>query len=257
MTLSGEKTEGLKESERDVVRWSRDRQQRLLLPRKKSITSGLLVQAVLGYEFRCPQLLSLAFTNAGRGITDNERLELIGDSALSLLVSSVLNYKFPWFKEGELSRIRSDIVSKTMLYKIAKHSVVIGRYLAQEGGTKFVSNLVESLLGSVYIDGGFNASYFTFLNIFTYNLGSAHLLFVKDPRVLLGECAGRCGSLRIVSCYLRKYTGFSLVKWLLYSRNCNLVGISCGECHKIAGQRAASELLRVLITGNMTITLRM
>jgi ribonuclease III len=105
--------------------------------------------------------------NQATGIEDNERLEFLGDAILNAIISHLLMTRFPHLKEGELSKIRSLLVNKSQLAKVAKQ-IHLGEFLRlgkgelQSSGRKKASILAdafEALLAAVYLDGGFDRAY--------------------------------------------------------------------------------------------------
>ena len=105
---------------------------------------------------------------------DNERLEFLGDSVVNLVVGDMLMKKFPKMDEGNLSRIRANLVNEIMLSKLAK-SISLGSYLmlgkGEEGSNgrqknSILANAFEALIAAIYRDGGFAAAYEMVRNMF-------------------------------------------------------------------------------------------
>lgn len=127
----------------------------------------------LGYTFRNKALLENALThssyaneNRERHLPDNERLEFLGDSILGFVVAEYLYRNFPDKPEGELTRIRADLVCERNLAEAAS-TVELGSYLLlghgeeQGGGRKrdsIVSDAMESVIAASFMDGGFAAA---------------------------------------------------------------------------------------------------
>lgn len=127
----------------------------------------------LGYTFRNKALLENALThssyaneNRERHLPDNERLEFLGDSILGFVVAEYLYRNFPDKPEGELTRIRADLVCERNLAKAAA-TIELGSYLLlghgeeQGGGRKrdsIVSDAMESVIAASFMDGGFAAA---------------------------------------------------------------------------------------------------
>ena len=127
----------------------------------------------LGYTFRNKALLENALThssyaneNRERHLPDNERLEFLGDSILGFVVAEYLYRNFPDKPEGELTRIRADLVCERNLAEAAV-TVELGSYLLlghgeeQGGGRKrdsIVSDAMESVIAASFMDGGFAAA---------------------------------------------------------------------------------------------------
>ena len=74
----------------------------------------------LGHAFRRPELLRQALTHRSFGADHNERLEFIGDSILNCAIALALYRRFPQLPEGELSRIRANLVNKDTLFRLAR-----------------------------------------------------------------------------------------------------------------------------------------
>ena len=127
----------------------------------------------LGYTFRNKALLENALThssyaneNRERHLPDNERLEFLGDSILGFVVAEYLYRNFPDKPEGELTRIRADLVCERNLAEAAA-TIELGSFLLlghgeeQGGGRKrdsIVSDAMESVIAASFMDGGFAAA---------------------------------------------------------------------------------------------------
>ncbi len=100
-------------------------------------------------------------------LRDNERLEFLGDAVINLIVGHLLMRRFPDLNEGELSRMRAQLVNETQLAAIAQ-DVDLGAYLKlgkgevlSEGHNKpsILADTLEALIAAVYLDGGFDAAF--------------------------------------------------------------------------------------------------
>lgn len=127
-------------------------------------------QKLLRYAFRSRSLLDQALTHRSyayehhEGETiDNERMEFLGDAILGLAISDFIYRRFPDCLEGEMTRIRSLLVSRTTLESLARRLnigkfILFGKGEAASGGAEQSKNLVcayEAIIGAVYIEGGF------------------------------------------------------------------------------------------------------
>lgn len=126
----------------------------------------------LGHTFAHPELLRLALTHSswanecGAGDAHNERLEFLGDAVLELCVSAELFRRFPKMREGELTRLRSRLVSTVGLAERARElgldaRLRLGKGEEQQGGRDrdaILSDALEAVLAAVYEDGGFAAA---------------------------------------------------------------------------------------------------
>lgn len=125
----------------------------------------------LGHPFTHPELLLQALCHASyinercsTGLSDNERLEFLGDAVLDLAISNLLMERFEDATEGELSKYRSMIVDEYGLSHVAQKLglgdyVLLGRGEAQsEGRAKpsILANTVEAVMGAIFLDAGFD-----------------------------------------------------------------------------------------------------
>lgn len=118
----------------------------------------------IGYVFSDKKLLKRAFIHASADVGESyERLEFLGDAVLALAVSEHLFFEKPTDPEGELTKCRAALVNETALAEVAR-SLGFGEYLTlgrgerNSGGAEKPSiqaDIVEAVIGAVYIDGGF------------------------------------------------------------------------------------------------------
>lgn len=117
----------------------------------------------IGYEFKDKGLLTLAFTHISTGEPNSERLEFLGDGVLDMLVAEYLYLRYPDYQEGRLTEMRARIVSRAPLAEVYD-DLALGNYLhtfnlsIKTLSIKARSNVVESLLGAIYLDGGLGAA---------------------------------------------------------------------------------------------------
>lgn len=121
------------------------------------------IQQILGYEFKKKELLKKAFTHSSYSNENkcecNERLEFLGDSVLGMIISTRL-FLDSNAREGELSRLRSRIVSENPLSTLAESYNLDGFLLKGEGEKKtettvsMKADLMEAIIGAIYLDGG-------------------------------------------------------------------------------------------------------
>lgn len=125
-------------------------------------------EAILGYRFRDRDLLQCCLTHASAArtrIESNERLEFLGDSVLGTVVCEMLFDRYPEASEGELTRIKSIVVSRSTCAAIARdldleQFMVVGRGVSSTARTpsSILAALLEALIGGIYRDGGFEAA---------------------------------------------------------------------------------------------------
>ena len=120
----------------------------------------------LAYTFRQPALLRQALTHRSFGTPHNERLEFLGDSVLSLAISSKLYHDYPSLSEGDLSRMRAHLVKEPTLAQIAQ-AMQLGDFLSlgegelKSGGFRrpsILADALEAILGAIYLDSDFAAT---------------------------------------------------------------------------------------------------
>jgi len=125
-------------------------------------------QEVIGYRFGDVTLLREALTHASGAnhrLVSNERLEFLGDAILGAIVCDRLFRKFPEYLEGDLTRIKSIVVSRRTCAKITQR-LGIDRFLIMGKGmgshdqtpSSMMGDVFESLIGAVYLDGGMEAA---------------------------------------------------------------------------------------------------
>lgn len=132
------------------------------------------LEAAIGYRFRNITLLQNALTHSSyaneywhNSLMSNERLEFMGDSVLGMIVAEYLYKTFPDRPEGELTRMRADMVCEQALAGVANRlglgqHLMLGHGEEQGGGRKRASILadaVESVIAACYLDGGMEAAY--------------------------------------------------------------------------------------------------
>lgn len=148
------------------------------------------------YRFKDPQLLREALTHRSVGAGNNERLEFLGDSVLSLVIAGRLYDLHPRAQEGDLSRMRARLVRGSTLAEVATSinlgmAINLGEGELKSGGFRRASILAdafEALLGAILIDGGFEACRRVVLSLFDpliERLPGAEEL--KDPKTRLQE----------------------------------------------------------------------
>ena len=109
-----------------------------------------LLQTRLGYTFRDPSLLQQALTHRSHSSLHNERLEFLGDSILNCVVASILFERFTALTEGDLSRLRANLVKQQSLYEIAQKLELsqflrLGEGELKSGGFRRPSILADTL----------------------------------------------------------------------------------------------------------------
>ncbi len=122
------------------------------------------LQHRLQYSFTDPALLARALVHRSASADHNERLEFLGDSVLNLAVSGLLFERLPNFPEGDLSRVRANLVRQETLYRLAtdlqlSDALRVGEGEARSGGKRrpsMLADALEAVIGAVYLDAGFD-----------------------------------------------------------------------------------------------------
>jgi ribonuclease-3 len=125
-------------------------------------------EEVLGHRFKHPMFLREALTHASGAnhrLVSNERLEFLGDAILGAIVCELLFRKFPEYLEGDLTRIKSVVVSRQTCAKISRklgfdEFLVLGKGMGSQDETpsSVLADVFESLIGAIYLDGGMEAA---------------------------------------------------------------------------------------------------
>lgn len=124
------------------------------------------LQDRLGYRFSAIALLRQALTHRSHSAAHNERLEFLGDSVLNCAVAHLLYQRFGKIDEGDLSRVRANLVRQQTLYEIAQKlelspCLLLGEGELKSGGFRRPSTLadaLEAVIGAILLDGGFDAA---------------------------------------------------------------------------------------------------
>jgi ribonuclease-3 len=136
------------------------------------VSDFAVLQTCLGYTFRDENLLRLAFTHpsvaheSGVATAHNQRLEFLGDAVLQLVLTQKLYEQFSSFDEGALTKARAKLVNRSTLAEHARAlnlgaHLILSRGEETSGGRERPSALAdvfESLLGAIFLDGGFEAA---------------------------------------------------------------------------------------------------
>jgi ribonuclease-3 len=131
-------------------------------------------ERIIGYVFQSQELLKQALTHRSFGTSHNERLEFLGDSILNCIIAQALYERFLDVREGDLSRLRANLVRQETLAEIAQglglgEQLRLGEGELKSGGFRRPSILadgLEALFGAVFLDGGFDRARETVLRLF-------------------------------------------------------------------------------------------
>ncbi len=150
----------------------------------------------LGYCFEDQRQLQLALTHRSHGATNNERLEFLGDSILNFIIGEALFKRLPEAREGQLSRLRSQIVKGDTLALLAREfelgeSLILGEGELKSGGKNrdsILADSVEAIIGAIYLAGGLEVCRERVLTWFAPRLNElSENTSAKDPKSRLQE----------------------------------------------------------------------
>lgn len=161
------------------------------------MNDGLIaLQARLQHEFSNPELLLRAVTHRSFSADHYERLEFLGDSVLNLAVSDLLYARLTALPEGDLSRIRANLVKQDTLHVLALElglPVVmrLGEGEARSGGSQrpsILADVLEALIGAVYLDAGYDVAKSLVQRLFkAVEINPTMQAIGKDPKTELQE----------------------------------------------------------------------
>ncbi|MDO3384109.1 ribonuclease III [Gilvimarinus algae] len=154
------------------------------------------LQRRLGYEFGRPESLQLALSHRSVGADNNERLEFLGDSILNFLIGEALFEKFETAREGQLSRLRAQLVKGDTLAEIAREfelgeCLKLGEGELKSGGQRrdsILADAVEAIIGAIYLEAGLDTCRERVLHWYRERLASLTLdTPAKDAKTRLQE----------------------------------------------------------------------
>ena len=211
----------------------------------------------LPYRFVNDSLLTQALTHRSFSAQNNERLEFLGDGALNFIIAQQLFQRFQALAEGDLSRLRAQLVKEATLCEIAQSldvgaALKLGEGELKSGGWRrpsILADALEALIGAVYLDGGYAEAEAMVIALFADKLATIDPNVIdKDPKSLLQEhlqgqklavpeykvtqLAGEAhAQLFVVECYIEKL---------------NIRTAGEGTSRRIAEQQAANYALIAL-----------
>ncbi|MBH1962850.1 MAG: ribonuclease III [Comamonadaceae bacterium] len=154
------------------------------------------LQARLQHRFKEPALLARALTHRSFSADHNERLEFLGDSVLNLCVAHLLYEALSDLPEGDLSRVRANLVKQDTLHRLAleldlPERIRLGEGELRSGGQNrpsILADAVEALIGAVYLDSGFSAAQALVGRLFDQvEINPGMQAAAKDPKTALQE----------------------------------------------------------------------
>lgn len=220
------------------------------------------LQNKIGYQFKNPALLNEALTHSSyanehksQHIKYNERLEFLGDSVLSIVVSDYIYKNCPELPEGELTKLRASLVCEKSLYEFAK-KIDLGKYLILSKGERhnggadrpsILSDAFEALIAAIYIDGGFPPASKHILNFVIPAIKNSKKKKINDYKTTLQEIIQKNPGEKL-EYVLVKESGPDHNKHFIVEvhLNSNVIGKGGGRSKKEAEQQAAREALELM-----------
>jgi len=203
----------------------------------------------LNYKFKNEKLLALALTQSGANAdNNNERLEFLGDRVLGLSVAALLYDMFPNESEGALAQRHAVLVSSDTLAVVAAELELRVRHGHMTAGRMkhVMADAMESLLGAVYLDGGFDVAQKVVTEIWT-PLALQNLTPPKDSKTTLQEIVQHADSGALPEYEFLDSSGPSHSP--VFNVRVTALGKSatgCGASKKSATAAAATELLKLV-----------
>mgnify|MGYP001028931004 FL=1 len=215
----------------------------------------------IGYEFRNKHLLSTALCHSSyaneskKGLQSNERLEFLGDSVLSIVVSEYLYKHFSHMPEGELTKFRASLVCEKSLHKQAL-KLNLGEYLMLGKGEELtggrqrpsiLADAVEAVIAAIYLDSNLEQARKFILGMLHDDMVPEKLEEAKDYKTILQEIIQQNREEKITYCLVEETGPDHDKRFTVEVRlNSNVIGTGTGRSKKDAEQAAAREALALM-----------
>ncbi|MCC8043780.1 MAG: ribonuclease III [Oscillospiraceae bacterium] len=215
----------------------------------------------IGYTFKNKKLLTEALSHSSyaneskRSKNSNERLEFLGDSVLSIVISEHLFKHFKHLPEGDLTKIRASLVCEKALFEFSKQIdlgsyILLGKGEENTGGRNrpsIVSDAFEAVIAAVFLDGGMESAKEYVLGFIPRDLDKNSAANLHDYKTILQEIIQRNPE-ESVEYVLRSESGpdHDRVFVIEVCLNNNVIGHGEGHSKKQAEQQAAKEALELM-----------
>lgn len=218
-------------------------------------------EKIVNYKFKNIDILEKSLTHSSYSNEDkyytkvnNERLEFLGDAVLSIVVSRFIFDKFPEYPEGELTKLRSQVVCEDTLSIVASNLnvgefLLLGKGEESSGGRErksILADAVEAIIAAIYIDGGYKeAQKFVLENITQYIQIAVKGKIISDYKSFLQEYYQSKNQVCKIRYVVTKEEGPDHEKMFHVNVLVNkvVVGTGAGKSKKIAEQDAARKAL--------------
>lgn len=213
---------------------------------------------IIYYTFQDASLMMMALTHRSFNAQHNERLEFLGDSILSFLIAQELYQRFPKIDEGDLSRLRAQLVKESSLSSIATlmglgDFIQLGEGELKSAGWRrpsILADTLEAMIGAIYLDAGIEPAHQFVLRFFEKQLNEIDpKLIQKDAKTLLQELLQSQKSdlpiYTVVSIEGEAHSQSFTIECTIKKFNIKTQGI--GQSRRIAEQEAASKAYQLML----------
>ncbi|MGL5972882.1 MAG: ribonuclease III [Oscillospiraceae bacterium] len=219
------------------------------------------IQEIIGYKFKDINILNNALCHSSyanenkKNIKNNERLEFLGDSVLSICVSDYIYNNFKDLPEGDLTRIRAAVVCEKALFQIAVKNdigqfIKLGKGEEMTGGRtrpSILADCIEAIIAAIYLDGGFKSARAFVMRNLEEDMLKYKNCETEDYKTKLQEIIQQNPE-EVVEYNVTKESGPDHDKFfeVEVKINNNSVAKGTGKSKKEAEQEAAKDLLHLM-----------
>lgn len=215
----------------------------------------------IGYTFKNEMLITTALTHSSyanewkRQLKNNERLEFLGDSVLSLVVAEYLFENYKHLPEGELTKLRASLVCEKSLHTFAKQlglgqMLLLGKGEEHTGGRErpsILADAFEAVIAAVYLDGGFEEARKYVLRFIPTSLDTHANIGLQDYKTILQEIIQKNKEEKIEYVLMMESGPDHNKRFEVEVHlNSNVIGTGIGHSKKQAEQNAAKEALALM-----------
>ncbi len=218
-------------------------------------------QRIIGYNYKNDKLLYEALSHSSfanenkKSRRSNERLEFLGDSVLSIVVSEHLFEHYQHMPEGELTRIRASLVCEKSLHEFAQKIhlgdyIMLGKGEENTGGRErpsILADAFEAVIASIFLDGGLESAREFIMKFIPENTATKGTVTFNDYKTILQEIVQKNPEEKVDYCLVSE-TGPDHDKafTVQVQLNTNVIGEGTGKSKKQAEQMAAKEALELM-----------
>ena len=218
------------------------------------------LEEALEYQFHKKQLLQTALTHSSRANEmrhgfSNERLEFLGESVLSVIVSDYLYHHYQHLPEGQLTKLRASLVCEKALCGFSKEldmgkHLMLGKGEQQTGGRErpsILADAFEAVLAAIYLDGGMNAARPFVLRFIKKELKHRETIAFQDYKTTLQEIIQKNPEEKLEYVLVDEMGPDHDKRFVVEVKiNSNVIGRGEGHSKKEAEQLAAAEALKLM-----------